>query len=143
MGKRSILIAGMLGVIFGSGWLAWWIHQPTAEAPAAEIVLTDETARLAFLEAQGQPESRCIAAETVRLPVSVDTVYKAYATLQQAQKLPLEAHMGETATRYTYTQSSPGQDSLRTELLIDANQILIGAVQYSCTSPEQMTAVIS
>ncbi|WP_295214137.1 DUF4830 domain-containing protein [Ruminococcus sp.] len=142
MGKRVILTAGILGLLFGCGWLAWWIQQePPAEEPV-QIILEDEAARTEFLRAQGQPESRCITAETVQLPVSVDDAYEDYAALQGAQKLPLTAHLGETATRYTYTQSSSGQDMLRTELLIDENQMLIGAVQYDCTAAEEMTALL-
>ena len=76
MGKRVILAAGILGVLFGCGWLAWWIQQePPAEEPV-QIILEDEAARTEFLRAQGQPESNCIAAETVRLPVSVDDAYE-------------------------------------------------------------------
>lgn len=142
MGKRVILTAGILGLLFGCGWLAWWIQQePPAEEPV-QIILEDEAARTEFLRAQGQLESRCITAETVQLPVSVDDAYKDYAALQDAQKLPLAAHLGETATRYTYTQSSSGQDTFRTELLVDENQMLIGAVQYDCTAAEDMTTLL-
>lgn len=142
MGKRGILAAGILGLLFGCGWLAWWIQQePPAEEPV-QIILEDEAARTEFLRSQGQPESSCIAAETVRLPVSVDDAYEGYAALQNAQGLPLTAHLGETATRYTYTQSSFGQDTLRMELLVDENQMLIGAVQYDCTAAEEMTALL-
>lgn len=142
MEKRGVLTAGILGVLFGCGWLAWWIQQePPAEEPM-QIVLEDDAARVEFLRAQGQPKSCCIAAETVQLPVSVDDAYKGYAALQNAQSLPLMAHLGETATRYTYTQSSSGQDTLRMELLVDENQMLIGAVQYDSTAAEEMTALL-
>lgn len=142
MGKRGVLTAGILGLIFGCGWLAWWVQQkPPAEEPV-QIILEDDAARMEFLQAQGWAESRCIAAETVRLPVSTDAAYQDYAALQSAQGLPLTAHLGETATRYTYTQSSSEQNTLRTELLVDENQILIGAVQYDCTVPEEMTGIL-
>ncbi len=136
MGKRSILIAGILGLILGSGWLTWWIQQqPQAEAPVC-ITLADDAARMDFLRAHGYAESRCVAAEEVRVPVSIDSTYKAYAALQGAQRLPLASHLGESATRYTYVQSSPGQATLRTELLLDSNQMIIGAMQYDPASLE-------
>lgn len=136
MGKRSILIAGVLGLVLGSGWLAWWVQQkPQAEAPV-RIVLADETARADFLASQGYAESHCVAAEEVRVPVSVSDTYKAYAVLQDAQRLPLASHLGEPATRYTYVQNSSGQASLRTELLLDKNQVVIGAMQYDPANPE-------
>lgn len=142
MGKRMILTAGIAGLILGSGWLAWWVQQaPTAEE-SVQIVLTDEVARTAFLQEQGLPDHLCIAADPVRLPNRIDNSYEAYAALQEAQKLPLAEHLGETATRYTYAQSSSEPDTLRTELLLDENQMLIGAIRYDCTAPEEMTAVL-
>ena len=73
---------------------------------------------------------------------AADGSYSEYAALQQAQALPLASHLGETAVRYTYTQSSPGEAHLRTELLLSEDQILLGAVQYDCTQPEQMSPVM-
>ncbi len=143
MEKRIILTAGILGVIFGSGWLVWWVSQnEPSETPAPEIILTDDAARAAFLETQGISDSLCTATESIRLPVRVDAAYKAYADLQNAQRLPLTEHMGETAMRYTYTQSSPGQASLRTELLISENGVLLGAMQYHTTNAQQIRAIL-
>lgn len=88
------------------------------------------------------PERCCVATETVQLPAAADGSYSEYAALQQAQALPLASHLGETAVRYTYTQSSPGEAHLRTELLLSEDQILLGAVQYDCTQPEQMSPVM-
>lgn len=142
MGKRGILFLGAAGVAFGCGFLWHWLHLPAQQPTPQEILLADGAQRLAFLEAQGQPERCCVATETVQLPYAADGAYRAYAALQEAQSLPLTAHLGERATRYTYTQSSPGQDHLCTELLLSEDQILLGAVQYDCAAPEQMSAVI-
>ena len=121
MEKRGILFLGAAGVIFGCGFLWHWLHLP-ASAP--------------------EPERCCVATETVQLPAAADGSYSEYAALQQAQALPLASHLGETAVRYTYTQSSPGEAHLRTELLLSEDQILLGAVQYDCTQPEQMSPVM-
>ena len=56
MGKRSVLALGIAGVLFGCGFLWQWLHQPEAEPAPQEIVLSDGAQRLAFLEANGQPE---------------------------------------------------------------------------------------
>ena len=69
--------------------------------------------------------------------------YRRYLALQQAQGLPLEAHLGEAAARYTYTQNSSGQGSLCTELLLSEDQVLLGAIQYDSTAPEQFSPVLS
>ena len=61
----------------------------------------------------------------------------------QAQGLPLAAHLGEAAARYTYTQNSSGQGSLCTELLLSEDQVLLGAIQYDSTAPEQFSPVLS
>ena len=68
MGKRSVLALGIAGVLFGCGFLWQWLHQPEAEPAPQEIVLSDGAQRLAFLEANGQPERCCVATETVQLP---------------------------------------------------------------------------
>lgn len=106
-------------------------------------MLSDGAQRLAFLEANGQPERCCVATETVQLPAAADDTYRRYLALQQAQGLPLEAHLGEAAARYTYTQNSSGQDSLYTELLLSEDQVLLGAIQYDSTAPEQFSPVLS
>ena len=141
MGKRSVLALGIAGVLFGGGFLWQWLHQPEAEPAPQEIVLSDGAQRLAFLEANGQPER--VATETVQLPAAADDTYRRYLALQQAQELPLEAHLGEAAARYTYTQNSSGQDSLYTELLLSEDQVLLGAIQYDSTAPEQFSPVLS
>ncbi len=143
MGKRSVLALGIAGVLFGCGFLWQWLHQPEAEPAPQEIVLSDGTQRLAFLEANGQPERCCVATETVQLPAAADDTYRRYLALQQAQGLPLEAHLGEAAARYTYTQNSSGQGSLYTELLLSEDQVLLGAIQYDSTAPEQFSPVLS
>lgn len=142
MEKRGILLLGAAGVIFGCGFLWHWLHLPESAPEPRQICLQSGAQQLAFLESQGQPERCCVATETVQLPAAADGSYRAYAALQQAQSLPLASHLGETAVRYTYTQSSPGEANLRTELLLSEDQILLGAVQYDCTAPEQMSAVI-
>ena len=63
--------------------------------------------------------------------------------LQRAQGLPLDEYCGESATRYTYAQNSPEQETLRAELLCHESQMLIGAVTYSSTAPETFTALFS
>lgn len=143
MGKRSVLALGIAGVLFGGGFLWQWLHQPKAEPVPQEIVLSDGAQQLAFLEANGQPERCCVATETVQLPAAADDTYRRYLALQQAQGLPLEAHLGEAAARYTYTQNSSGQDSLYTELLLSEDQVLLGAIQYDSTAPEQFSPVLS
>ena len=142
MGKRLILTAGILGFLLGCGWLAWWIHTSGADEPVTEIRLQDEPARLAFLEARGFSECHCVAAEAIRLPLCVDKTYAAYAAIQNAQQLPLTSALGASAVRYTYTQNSPGQEFLYTELLLNENQVLIGAVQYDSTAPQEMQPLI-
>ena len=47
------------------------------------------------------------------------------------------------AVIYTYTQNSSGQDSLCTELLLSEDQVLLGAIQYDSTAPEQFSPVLS
>lgn len=143
MGKRSILAAGIAGLILGSGWLTWWVKQDMSTGKTVpEIILADETGRDAFLREIGLSDCRCIAEESVRLPAEVDAAYENYAALQKTQKLPLTSHLGETASRYTYTQNSSGQESLYTELLVGENQVLIGAVQYD-PADQVMQPVIS
>lgn len=85
MGKRSVLALGIAGVLFGCGFLWQWLHQPEAEPAPQEIVLSDGAQRLAFLEANGQPERCCVATETVQLPAAADDTYRRYLALQQAQ----------------------------------------------------------
>lgn len=137
MGKRSILIAGILGVIFGSIWLVWWVSQDDQTQPEMqEIFLPDEASRTAFLEAQGISESRCLTTESVRLPVQIDASYAAFAALQGSQSLPLAEHLGETALCYTYIQNSSGQKSLRTELLVSESGLLLGVMQYDPADPK-------
>lgn len=142
MGKRGILFLGAAGIVFGCGFLWHWLQLPAQQPAPQEILLADGAQRLAFLEAQGQSERCCVATETVQLPYTAGGTYRTYTALQEAQRLPLAAHLGEHATRYTYTQSSPGQDHLCTELLLSEDQILLGAIQYDCAAPEQMSAVI-
>lgn len=142
MEKRGILFLGAAGVIFGCGFLWHWLHLPASAPETHQICLQDGAQRLAFLESQGQPKRCCVATETVQLPAAADGSYSEYAALQQAQALPLASHLGETAVRYTYTQSSPGEAHLRAELLLSEDQILLGAVQYDCTQPEQMSPVM-
>ena len=130
MEKRGILFLGAAGVIFGCGFLWHWLHLPASAPETHQICLQDGAKRC------------CVATETVQLPAAADGSYSEYAALQQAQALPLASHLGETAVRYTYTQSSPGEAHLRTELLLSEDQILLGAVQYDCTQPEQMSPVM-
>ena len=47
------------------------------------------------------------------------------------------------AVIYTYTQNSSGQGSLYTELLLSEDQVLLGAIQYDSTAPEQFSPVLS
>ena len=79
----------------------------------------------------------------MQLPAVADDTYRRYLALQQAQGLPLEAHLGEAAARYTYTQNSSGQGSLYTELLLSKDQVLLGAIQYDSTAPEQFSPILS
>lgn len=137
MKKRLWLAAGGLGFLLGSAWLYWFIsHAPETPPASQEIFLPDAAARCALLQSAGCTEPQCIGEEQIRLPAVTDRSYSAYAALQEAQSLPLAAHLGENARRYTYTQSSSGQTHLRTELLVSENGLLLGAMQYDPASPE-------
>lgn len=136
MGKRGILIIGILGFVLGSAWLVHLVQPQAVKEASPQIILADGAARAAFLQEQGLNEPVCIATETVRLPVSTNEAYQEYVALQEKQALPLAQHFGETATRYTYAQDGAGQDMCRAELLLDENQVLIGALWYDLTSRE-------
>lgn len=140
MGKRIILTAGICGAILGSLWLGWWVRQTSSQTAARTISLTEESQRIQFLETQGISGCQCTEAEQIRLPAAVDAVFEAYSSLQAEQQLPLAQHLGEPATRYTYTHPD---DALRTELLLDAEGVLLGAVQYDPAAPEQLYTVLS
>lgn len=143
MEKRGILFLGAAGVIFGCGFLWHWLHLPASAPETHQICLQDGAQRLAFLESQGQPERCCVATETVQLPAAADGSYSEYAaTPAGTRRCPLASHWARQPSCYTYTQSSPGEAHLRTELLLSEDQILLGAVQYDCTQPEQMSPVM-
>ncbi len=134
MRKYLVIIAGVFGIAFGIGFLTWWIPKAPSDIPVQTIVLEDEDARQQFLADHGVAEGRCIAVQTIRLPADTNGIFQAYADLQQSQGFPLTSRIGASATRYTYAQSSSGQDHLYTELLLDETQIVIGAIQYNTLS---------
>ncbi len=130
MGKRGILILGCAGFLLGGVWLIRWTERAPAAKPTAEIAASSEADRLAFLQAEGFSDCRLLSTEEIQLPTAADGAYADYAALQETQHLPLSAHFGESVTQYTYAQSSAAQDTLRVELLVDENQMLVGAMQY-------------
>ncbi len=139
MGRRGVLILGILGFALGSIWLCRLVSLQKDTEPVP-IVLADGTARAAFLEAQGVPEPVCIATETVRLPGTAEGAYQEYAAMQDSQGLPLMTHLGESATRYTFTsQEDDGVDTWRTELLVSDTDQLIGAIRYDPATRETRT----
>lgn len=129
-----IFLAGITGICFGIGFLAWWIPRTTApeeESAAQVIYLTSEAERQQFLATQGIPVCRCIAIERVTLPAVVDETYQPYAEMQAVQGLPLTDSLGTEAVRYTYIPDGPNTATVPcTELLLDESSQLIGAMQY-------------
>ncbi len=141
MGKRSILFLGIGGLLCGSIWLVHLVQTPDESEPTPRIItLAESDERTAFLKAQGVASPVCIATEPIKLPVSIDENYRAYADLQKAQGLTLAAHLGENAVQYTYRSD---ETHTRIQLLFSEDDVLLGAIRYDATDAAEMTYFLS
>lgn len=95
-----------------------------------EIPAVTEEQRLQWLAVQGLP-AELLHSEPVTIPPQCSGSYEAYAALQEAQGLPLAAHMGGSAECFTYEITD--SDPLLYAELLTADGILIGA---QCYHPE-------
>lgn len=95
---------------------------------SSEIILSDEYSREAYLNLKGWDVS-LIKSEKISIPSSFEGTYKAYAQIQEKQKLPLKKYKGQQADRYLYAINNYNGDQLvYAELLIVDNKLVSGAL---------------
>lgn len=145
MHRKRILLPLCAAVLLGGGVflrLHGAFQKQTASEPLfAFYKLPDESARRQFLtEHQCTPiETAAVRTCPVQIPTQDDsTIYQTYVALQTAQQLPFSAFAGETGIEYTYSLS----DTTCAALLLSEDGLLLAAVQYASTQPQQLFPII-